>query len=497
MSKTNYVGRPLPALPSSNLASPSCPDVDTGPSAKDEDTKEEYPDTSDDPDNNVYHYIDKDDLDNLRLASDHNGQGGQPTAKDADNVGRNGAGMIENIIYVPGALRQDDGDDIDAADDCGFPKSCNLTSHRSFLPRIVVIAITVAAVIGAVAGLMLFLTNTQETHPLSLNSSVGRSGTSSRPMSPVPATPVGSTLENKNDTISPYMIVTEDPTNSLPLPTWNAADGETSGVSLTDLHLETTMFQQTGTTKTVTTVTTTKVFPYIAEGTRFDLVPKTTKQQLSTTLQGSKLPAVSGYTARAGGCPGNDIWFIYGSGMNLSQCASRCSGNSQCVAFQFSNRNCYPKSATCSLPSSTGNSNNTFYDKEAGGCQDGYIRLEWSCVRLVPIPRQFWGAKKACVAEGATLAMPKTKGFDLALRRLVKASGGNPRHWIGMSKTGIKGWKWVDGSPLRNYKGWQPGEPSDFKWLWESLCVQYSSRTMWDDTKCSDKKRYICQSRLA
>ncbi|XP_066273066.1 uncharacterized protein [Branchiostoma lanceolatum] len=134
------------------------------------------------------------------------------------------------------------------------------------------------------------------------------------------------------------------------------------------------------------------------------------------------------------------------------------------------------------------------------GCQDGYIRLGKTCFRLVLIQKSFWDAQNACGAEGATLAMPKTKEMDIALKRLIKTSGGDSDYWIGLRETdSYGGWKWVDESLLGNHHGWHPGEPSDFRWLWGALCVQYwysepTTAHMWDDVTCSDNNRYICQS---
>ncbi|XP_078693720.1 uncharacterized protein LOC144923227 [Branchiostoma floridae x Branchiostoma belcheri] len=145
-----------------------------------------------------------------------------------------------------------------------------------------------------------------------------------------------------------------------------------------------------------------------------------------------------------------------------------------------------------------------------GGCQDGYIRVGWPCIKLVSSPKSFWDAKQACVDEGATLAMPRTEKFDHALRRHVKITAqlGYSEFWIGLTVTvtgfwfGSKEYNWVDGVPLLGqYRGWHPGEPTDVKNLRNGdwLCIQYwySGRTadpMWDDAKCTQKKRYICQS---
>ncbi|XP_078603281.1 uncharacterized protein LOC144877248 [Branchiostoma floridae x Branchiostoma japonicum] len=137
---------------------------------------------------------------------------------------------------------------------------------------------------------------------------------------------------------------------------------------------------------------------------------------------------------------------------------------------------------------------------ERQGCKGGYIRLGRHCIRLVPIPKSFVDAQQACKADGATLAMPKTKELDLTLRRLVKTSGGNNHHWIGLSNAGDLDWTWVDETRLGHYLAWNPGEPRGDKGV--VLCVQYWSSghttgPMWDDAECSGEKWFICQIRPA
>ncbi|KAI8480726.1 hypothetical protein Bbelb_415190, partial [Branchiostoma belcheri] len=77
------------------------------------------------------------------------------------------------------------------------------------------------------------------------------------------------------------------------------------------------------------------------------------------------LPTVDGYTVRAGDCPGNDIWSIYGDGMTLADCADRCRSHPDCVSFMFfDNKRCFPKTKTC-RETSKDNPKNVFYDKES------------------------------------------------------------------------------------------------------------------------------------
>ncbi|XP_078597351.1 uncharacterized protein LOC144873668 [Branchiostoma floridae x Branchiostoma japonicum] len=74
-------------------------------------------------------------------------------------------------------------------------------------------------------------------------------------------------------------------------------------------------------------------------------------------------PVASGFTARRGDCPGNDIWSIYGDGITLEDCAERCTSHPDCVAFMFhDNKRCFPKTKTCK-DTTKDNPKNVFYDK--------------------------------------------------------------------------------------------------------------------------------------
>ncbi|XP_035670046.1 uncharacterized protein LOC118411676 [Branchiostoma floridae] len=156
--------------------------------------------------------------------------------------------------------------------------------------------------------------------------------------------------------------------------------------------------------------------------------------ELNTTPTPAPGPAtlaqVPGYTVRAGNCPGNDIWSISGTGMTLSQCASRCSGSSQCVAFQFSNGNCYPKTATCSSPT-THNSRDTFYDKEAGYIPDGYRERGGSYYKLFRTEKKDQGsAQETCEADGGNLVSVKTSSLNNFLLDLMPE---RENYWIGLN----------------------------------------------------------------
>ncbi|KAI8516946.1 hypothetical protein Bbelb_055270 [Branchiostoma belcheri] len=128
-------------------------------------------------------------------------------------------------------------------------------------------------------------------------------------------------------------------------------------------------------------------------------------------------------------------------------------------------------------------------------CENGYRLLVGICIKLVGRSGIDWifgkshdGAKEACRKEGATLAMPKTKELDVALRDLEKKGT----------------WYWVDGSKVGNngYTGWNLGDPSNPRW--PPLCGQYWKKSsgwlspgtgyvMWNDDACFKQKRFICQ----
>eukprot|EP00058_Branchiostoma_floridae_P007194 XP_002592682.1 hypothetical protein BRAFLDRAFT_67120 [Branchiostoma floridae] len=612
---------------------------DGGPSAssfREEETKEESPTGGD-----VNHDILDDEITNPRQASQQSGHGGQPTAEDTDKTGRNGAGLLENPMYVSGVLRQDDGDDIDAADCCVFPRNFDVKSHRSFVILLVTIAIVVAAAIGAGVGhgLVKFLTTVQETHPPTLNSSLERSDTSSRPVSPFPATPTGSTLANKSGNLSLLTVATEDSANT----TASLLSKTTDGVTMPETFstdLETRVYPQTGTAKTVAPETTANVLTKYVERTEFDQLQKTTKQRPLTTHEGwlirdsswvvgsTSTPLVTYDAAKAlDGDTGTywnshnthrryKSWYItfnltvpqtltgiavnnYGDTVHdiaaftlqksqvgspynwenvvsvtnvqggiahrqefggfwgtaqywnflitrthsgwqpwlreLNFLGSSAGANIALGKSAFQTTTFYDVngvashavdgntdtsygSGSCTHTANTpgednptwwvdlgqsyvigrvaifnrqdccserinpfnihiGDSDQVSTNPRCGGdhqidvsqpsisvsCQGvvgryvsvrlpGSSRILTLCeVQLVSQPKAFRKAKLACKAEGATLAMPKTKELDLALRRLVKRSGSNSVYWIGLEEDG-SGWKWVDGTRLGHYQ---------------------------------------------
>ncbi|XP_019636981.1 PREDICTED: P-selectin-like [Branchiostoma belcheri] len=84
-------------------------------------------------------------------------------------------------------------------------------------------------------------------------------------------------------------------------------------------------------------------------------------------------------------------------------------------------------------------------------CPYGYQLLAQTCIKVSFYETKYAKALAACEKDGATLAMPKTKELDVALRNLIRKVGGSQDYWIGLVKCDGT-WKWLDGSPLENYK---------------------------------------------
>eukprot|EP00058_Branchiostoma_floridae_P020771 XP_002606261.1 hypothetical protein BRAFLDRAFT_83987 [Branchiostoma floridae] len=122
MSKTNIRGRPLPALPTSELASSSGKDVDS-------DKKIEVEDDCEDPNMNMYNHLGQTSEGRVHtdvgtynqlpvtasfVSNQNYGPGAlqqeEIQADDTDRVDCNDAGSFENPMYAAGTLPQDDGD---------------------------------------------------------------------------------------------------------------------------------------------------------------------------------------------------------------------------------------------------------------------------------------------------------------------------------------------------------------------------------------------------
>ncbi|CAH1263350.1 MRC1 [Branchiostoma lanceolatum] len=128
------------------------------------------------------------------------------------------------------------------------------------------------------------------------------------------------------------------------------------------------------------------------------------------------------------------------------------------------------------------------------GCPSGYRMHEGICYKAFNMENNFLDASETCSDEGGTLAMPKdanTNAFLTSLKSYVKS---NDPFWFGLVDQHEEGaWEWIDGTPIGKYSNWKEGEPNNLR---NEDCVEYSL-TKWNDQKCSEGNRFICQIILA
>ena len=70
--------------------------------------------------------------------------------------------------------------------------------------------------------------------------------------------------------------------------------------------------------------------------------------------------------------------------------------------------------------------------------------------------------------------------------------------WIGgTDKDDEDKWKWSPSGTELSYTNWNPGEPSNARYIEHCLVVQFSSvqsyNGKWNDAPCSLKLKYVCQ----
>ncbi|KAI8491373.1 hypothetical protein Bbelb_310060 [Branchiostoma belcheri] len=137
--------------------------------------------------------------------------------------------------------------------------------------------------------------------------------------------------------------------------------------------------------------------------------------------------------------------------------------------------------------------------KSNGGCPKGYLRRREFCFKAFVTSKSFDKASEICSRDGGTLAMPKDADFNSFLISLYKTTAAGSRStgelWFGLSDRRLEGaFEWVDGTPLRGFTSWSPGEPSLGRFAFGQDCVQYRrANDMWNDAGCPTPTNFICQ----
>ncbi|XP_035692107.1 collectin-12-like [Branchiostoma floridae] len=126
-------------------------------------------------------------------------------------------------------------------------------------------------------------------------------------------------------------------------------------------------------------------------------------------------------------------------------------------------------------------------------CPGGYTEHRDVCFKVFKNQENFDGAKAACLADGATLAMPRdaeTNDFLVSLCTPVNGFF----FWFGLHRHRGRrgGFEWVDGSALGTFSSWAPGEPDG------RGCAHYNKnwdrKGMWEVATCDNYyMKFICQ----
>ena len=127
----------------------------------------------------------------------------------------------------------------------------------------------------------------------------------------------------------------------------------------------------------------------------------------------------------------------------------------------------------------------------SGPCPDSWIPgVYGSCYRISSNTLGWNSAKSACEALGSRLAVLHSQEELQLLERK-----GAENTWIGLHRDSKDKslWLWVDGSHAI-YTNWYHGKPSDSEG--KKDCAEIVLRSFegkWNDRKCNDSLRFICE----
>jgi hypothetical protein len=101
-------------------------------------------------------------------------------------------------------------------------------------------------------------------------------------------------------------------------------------------------------------------------------------------------------------------------------------------------------------------------------------------------------ARRACTADGGSLAVLRTSAENTSVREAMAARFSATKMWIGLTDAAEEGnWSWISGGPV-GFTAWHSGEPNDFN---REDCGQlYSDSWTWNDLDCSIELPSVCES---
>ncbi|XP_066267584.1 uncharacterized protein [Branchiostoma lanceolatum] len=127
------------------------------------------------------------------------------------------------------------------------------------------------------------------------------------------------------------------------------------------------------------------------------------------------------------------------------------------------------------------------------GCpKQGYVRFKGVCYKYFDEDKKTYDeAKETCAADGGMLAMPKDNAANNFIARL---GGDSDKRWIGLTDATSEGqWVFQDGQTPEStgYSQWKQDKPTDDDD--KNCAVLLPGDLEWEDMKCSQSERFICQ----
>ncbi|CAH1239458.1 CLEC10A [Branchiostoma lanceolatum] len=163
-----------------------------------------------------------------------------------------------------------------------------------------------------------------------------------------------------------------------------------------------------------------------------------------------------------------------------------------------SNNQCGITAADCDCPTCVD------YRNPLPGCPHGHVQFEDRCFSLSTDKKNYTEAKSACQAAGGRLAMPKNQATNdflvdrIKIRIKDRSISGV---WLGLAKVKDQveegTWVWGDGTPLKGWSDWAPGEPNNQGG--KEDCCQWEQNTeyKWNDLPCHYAMFYMCEVGVA
>jgi hypothetical protein len=126
-------------------------------------------------------------------------------------------------------------------------------------------------------------------------------------------------------------------------------------------------------------------------------------------------------------------------------------------------------------------------------CQSGYTLVGDRCTKLYTTTATWTNAETKCASDGGTLVSIDSKTVNTALYNAYSTS---LPFWIGYTDAAVEGtWVWVDGL-TSVYNAWSSNSPDNTgpNGGPANCAVMLSSPGEWNDRKCGDSNKYICQT---